>query len=274
MEAKRGRSTPIKRNKKKRKRTKKRDQRTSFVGGPTRDENRASRLAPWKAKLLGPKPGERSWSARLSVSHRLPLFLLRFFVSSSHSRRATIAFLFCLCSARCALSLSLSHSLFLGLSLLSLFRRAKMVHGRSRAPISPRILRAEDRPLLLYIPAPLPVLPLYSPRFFAPARSVVAASRFFFAVFPFFMHAIASFALLTRRNGISVFYRLDYYHLLAAFFLLSANTPSPPPSCPALPWSLPRSEFRYFIMDGGTVERPNNMGAVYHESRKSYFEAQ
>lgn len=178
------------------------------------------------------------------------------------------------CAPRVALSLSLSHSLFLGLSLLSLFRRAKMVHGRSRAPISPRILRAEDRPLLLYIPAPLPVLPLYSPRFFAPARSVVAASRFFFAVFPFFMHAIASFALLTRRNGISVFYRLDYYHLLAAFFLLSANTPSPPPPCPALPWSLPRSEFRYFIMDGGTVERPNNMGAVYHESRKSYFEAQ
>lgn len=120
MEAKRGRSTPIKRNKKKRKRTKKRDQRTSFVGGPTRDENRASRLAPWKAKLLGPKPGERSWSARLSVSHRLPLFLLRFFVSSSHSRRATIAFLFCLCSARCALSFSLSFSLPRSLSPLSL----------------------------------------------------------------------------------------------------------------------------------------------------------
>lgn len=141
------------------------------------------------------------------------------------------------CAPRVALSLFLPLILSSSVSLsLSLFRRAKMVHGRSRAPISPRILRAEDRPLLLYIPAPLPVLPLYSPRFFAPARSVVAASRFFFAVFPFFMHAIASFALLTRRNGISVFYRLDYYHLLAAFFLLSANTPSPPPpvSCPAL----------------------------------------
>lgn len=64
-------------------------------------------------------------------------------------------------------------SFLFSLSLSSLLRRAKMVHGRSRAPISPRILRAEDRPLLLYpAPAPpLPVLPLYSPRFFAPAAS-------------------------------------------------------------------------------------------------------
>lgn len=60
---------------------------------------------------------------------------------------------------------------------------------------------------------------------------------------PFFMHAIASFALLTRCNGISVFYRLDYYHhLLGVFSSLLA-----PSSCPALlcslALSLPRRSF-------------------------------
>lgn len=40
----------------------------------------------------------------------------------------------------------------------------------------------------------------------------------------------------------------------------------------------PSSEFRYFIMDGGGIRvvfgRNDIAGAVYHESRKSYFEAQ
>lgn len=164
---------PIKRNKKKRKRSKRETIVRVSWWTNARDENRASRLAPWKAKL-GPN---RVREVGRLVSPPLSFFLslcssslLSSSVSSSHSRDAAIAFLFCLCCAalRCSLSLSLflAHSFSLFLSLL---RRAKMVHGRSRAPISPRILRGGSTSTPLY-PAPLLlVLPLYSPRFFAPA---------------------------------------------------------------------------------------------------------
>lgn len=127
----------------------------------------------------GPKPGERSWPPRLRLSLFLFLFIfLTFLLRFSRVflplfRGADIAFLFCLCCAalRCSLSLSLPFSpLLLSLSLF-LPRRAKMVHGRSRTPISPRILRGESTSTPLYPAPPLPVLPLYSPRFFAPAAS-------------------------------------------------------------------------------------------------------
>lgn len=104
-----------------------------------------------------------------------------------------IAFLFCLCCALLLLLLLLSRPLCLPPSSfiypsISLLRRTKMVHGRSRAPISPRILRGGSTSTPLY-PARspgwplLPVLPLYSPRFFASPTGESPASRFFFAVF-------------------------------------------------------------------------------------------
>jgi len=161
---------PIKRNKKKRKQSKKRKTIVRVLWWTNaRDENRASRLAPWKAKL-GPNRVRE-------VGRLISLFLYPFLflcsssllsssASSSHSHKTAIVFLFCLCCAALRCSLSLSFSLF-----LSLFRRAKMVHGRSRAPISPRILRGGSTSTPLYPVPLLLVLPLYSPRFFAPAAS-------------------------------------------------------------------------------------------------------
>lgn len=64
--------------------------------------------------------------------------------SYSYSRGVAIAFLFCLYCARCSLALSFSSCFTISASSslpFFLFRRAKMVHGRSRALISPRILR-------------------------------------------------------------------------------------------------------------------------------------
>lgn len=148
-----------------------------------RDENRASRPATWKARLGPNRVREvgRLASVFLSFSFCSSSLLSSSAstASSSHSREAAIAFLFCLCCAalRCSPSLFLPPpplplSLALSFPLsFSLLRRAKMVHGRSRTPISPRILRGGSTSTPLY-PAPLPlVLPLYSPRFFAPAAS-------------------------------------------------------------------------------------------------------
>lgn len=152
----------------------------------------------------GPKPGERSWPARL----RLSLFLCSSSLlsssastaSSSHSREAAIAFLFCLCCAalRCSLS-----------SLLSLF----FVGRKWFMAVPERRFRrgscAEDRPLLPFILR----LSSWSCHFIRHASSLrppCSRAAVFLRGIPFFMHAIASFTFLTRRNGISVFYRLDY----------------------------------------------------------------
>ena len=154
-----------------------------FGGGPA-CEMRIARLGwlhgrpswvqtGWE-KLVGP-------SLRLSLSLSLSLLLLLLLLllcsssllsssaSSSHSlARRPSHFYFVCATLRCT-ALSPSFSLSLSFSFL---RRAKMVHGRSRAPISPRILRGGSTSTPFFILRPLLlVLPLYSPRFFAPAVS-------------------------------------------------------------------------------------------------------
>lgn len=137
----------------------------------------------------GPKPGERSWPARLRLSLSFSFCSsssLSSSASSSHSLARRPSHFYFVCAAlRCSLFLSHFLALFFALPpplSLSLLRRAKMVHGRSRTPISPRILRGGSTSTPLY-PAPLlPVLPLYSPRFFASA-AFAGAPRFFSAVF-------------------------------------------------------------------------------------------
>lgn len=228
-----------------------------FRGGPAREMRIASRLTPWKANL-GPKPGERSWPARLSPFLSLSLFLCSSSLlsssastaSSSHSREAAIAFLFCLCCAalRCSLSLSLSHPL--SLSLFFVGRKWFMAVPERRFR---RGSCAEDRPLLPFILR----LSSWSCHFIRHASSLRpprSRAPVFLRGIPFFMHAIASFTFLTRRNGISVFYRLDYTTTFSkrGFF----------------------APVEVSLLYNGRQNSvwPNNAGAVYHGSRKSIFE--
>lgn len=134
---------------------------------------RIARLGwPLGRPSCGPKPGERSWpgpslsspsSPRSSSS--IPPPLRRLLPPTPAERPSRFYFV-------CAVLSRLSSSLPAAPLALSpfLLRRAKMVHGHSRAPISPRILRggSTSTPLSCAWPLPL-VLPLYSPRFFAPA---------------------------------------------------------------------------------------------------------
>lgn len=163
----------------------------------------------------GPKPGERSWPARLRLSLFLLLFILLYFppplLPPTLSREAAIAFLFCLCcAALSSLSLSFSRPLLPPFSVsLSRF----FVGRKWFMAVPERRFRrgscAEDRPLLPFI---LRLLS-WSCHFIRHASSLRpprSRAAVFLRGIPFFMHAIASFTFLTRRNGISVFYRLDY----------------------------------------------------------------
>jgi len=179
----------------------------------------------------GSKPGERSWSARLSVFLSPSLFLFFFFfffffsvhllyfppplLPPTLSRGGHRIFI--LSVLRCVALLSRPLSLFLSLSLFFVGRKWFMAVPERRFR---RGSCAEDRPLL---PSLSCVLSSWSCHFIRHASSL-RPSRSRAAVFlrgiPFFMHAIASFTFLTRGNGISVFYRLDYlyYYILKAFF--------------------------------------------------------
>lgn len=194
---------------------------TSFV--VDQREMRIARLGwPLGRPSCGPKPGERSWPGLslslalfLSLLVRSPLFLLRFaaffLLLPRNGRRVFILSVLCSLLSR-PLLLSPrrpSHSRSLSLSSSFFFVGRKWFMA-----IPERRFRrgscAEDRPLLLY---PALGLSRWSCRFIRHASSLRPSlrSRRHVAVFlrgiPFFMHAIASFALLTRRNGISVFYR-------------------------------------------------------------------
>lgn len=141
----------------------------------------------------GPKPGERSWPARrpprsvllsFSPSVRLlyfpPPLLPRLPPTLSRGRPSHFYFV-CAAPRRDSLSLLFSPSAPAP-PTVSLLRRAKMVHGRSRTPISPRILRGGSTsysPLSCASP-PGPAT-LFATLLLAGRHAV--APRFFFAVF-------------------------------------------------------------------------------------------
>lgn len=178
----------------------------------------------------GPKPGERSWPARLRLSLSFSFCSsssLSSSASSSHSLARRPSHFYFVCAAlRCSLFLSHFLALFfalpppfpLSLSLFFVGRKWFMAVPERRFR---RGSCAEDRPLLPFI------LRLFSRscHFIRHASSLRPPRRraaVFLRGIPFFMHAIASFTFLTRRNGISVFYRLDYTTaFLEAFFLAS-----------------------------------------------------
>lgn len=160
----------------------------------------------------GPKPGERSWPARLRLSLFLFLFifltfLLRFCrVFLPLFRGADIAFLFCLCCAALRCSLSLSLSLLYSFLFLSFF----LVGRKWFMAVPERRFRrescAENRPLLPFI-LRLLSRSCHFIRHASSLRPPRSRAAVFLRGIPFFMHAIASFTFLTRRNGISVFCR-------------------------------------------------------------------
>jgi len=168
------------------------------------------------------KPGERSWPAHLPLSLSLPLSLFIYFppplLPPTLIRRPSYFYFVC-AAPRCAV-LSLSFSLsFVGRKWFMAVPERRFRRGSC----------AEDRPLLLFILC----LSSWSCHFIRHASSLRpprSRAAVFLRDIPFFMHAIASFTFLTRRNGISVFYRLDYTPSQGVF--------SPP------------SKFRYFIMAG------------------------
>lgn len=200
-----------------------------------RDENRASRLAPWKAKLGPNRVREvgRLVSVSLSFSSCsfFFTFLLRFYrVLLPLSRGGHRIFILSVLR-RVALPFSLffspsspPFSLFLSLSR----SLARFFVGRKWFMAVPerRFRRgscAEDRPLLPFI---LRLLS-WSCHFIRHASSLRpprSRAAVFLRGIPFFMHAIASFTFLTRRNGISVFYRLDYTTSFSKRFFASVKS--------------------------------------------------
>lgn len=189
-----------------------------------RDENRASRLAPWKAKLGPNRVREvgRLVSVFLSFS-----FCSSSSLSSSASSRVFLPLsrgghrIFILSVPRRAAMLSLSFSrLRLLPPPLSLF----FVRRKWFMAVPERRFRrgscAEDRPLLPFILR----LSSWSCHFIRHASSLRpprSRAAVFLRGIPFFMHAIASFTFLKRRNGISVFSRLDYTTTFSRRFFAS-----------------------------------------------------
>lgn len=164
----------------------------------------------------GPKPGERSWPARLRLSLFLFLFifftfLLRFCrVFLPLFRGADIAFLFCLCCAALRCSLSLSPFFSFTSFFFSLFLSFFFVGRKWFMAVPERRFRrescVEDRPLLPFI-LRLLSRSCHFIRHASSLRPPRSRAAVFLRGIPFFMHAIASFTFLTRRNGISVFCR-------------------------------------------------------------------
>lgn len=203
----------------------------------------------------GSKPGERSWPARLSPSLFLSLslfvfftFLLRFFLPLS--RCGHRIFILSVLRRVALLSLSLSFSPTLSHSFFLFFVGRKWFMA-----IPERRFRrgscAEDRPLLPFILR----LSSWSCHFIRHASSLrppCSRAAVFLRGIPFFMHAIASFTFLTRRNGISVLYRLDYSTTFSRRFFASVQVS--------------------LLYNGQNSVWPNNTATVYHESRKSIFE--
>lgn len=166
--------------------------------------------------LLGPKPGERSWpvpslslfiffssSSTWSPLPHLPPLLLPCTVEEAHPWH-----FYFVCAMLVVLSLSLS--LLFSFSLPScVFRRTKMVHGRSSsADFAADPTRRIDLYSFIFQPVSLagPIAFIrHASSFRSPSQ---VASWFFFAVFAVFYtrDCIVRSFKRTRRNGISVFF--------------------------------------------------------------------
>lgn len=181
-----------------------------------RDENRASRLAPWKAKLGPNRVREvgRLVSVFLSFSFCSSSLLSSSAsaASSSHSFAGRTSHFYFVCAApRCAvLSLSLSPFFSFTPFFFSLFLSFFFVGRKWFMAVPERRFRrescVEDRPLLPFI-LRLLSRSCHFIRHASSLRPPRSRAAVFLRGIPFFMHAIASFTFLTRRNGISVFCR-------------------------------------------------------------------
>lgn len=204
-----------------------------------RDENRASRLAPWKAKLGPNRVREVGRLASVLLSFSPSVHLLYFPPPLLPRLPPTLArrpshFYFVCAAPRCD---SLSPFLLFSPSAPCLPLSLFFVGRKWFMAVPERRFRrgscAEDRPLLPFI-LRLSSRSCHFIRHASSRRPPRSRAAVFLRGIPFFMHAIASFTFLKRRNGISVFYRLDY----TTTFSQGVFSPSSPP------------KFRYFITAG------------------------
>lgn len=223
-----------------------------------RDENRASRLAPWKAKLGPNRVREVGRLVSVFLSPSPSVHLLLYFppplVPPTLAGRPSHFYFVC-AAPRCA-ALSLPLCLFLAL-FFPLSLSLSFVGRKWFMAVPERRFRrgscAEDRPLLPFI-LRLSSRSCHFIRHASSLRPPRSRAAVFLRGIPFFMHAIASFTFLTRRNGISVFYRLDYTTATVSRRFFASVEVS--------------------LLYNGRQNSvwPYNAGAVYHGSRKSIFE--